>query len=113
MNMVALKAIAAGQQIFNDFGQLPRSDLLRRYGFITNNYRKWDVVEVGIETITEAANKYNKLTNAVSNLYKDDLPEDMVNPILEANTQVASLRLFGSPNHRLLTVGNVLIIQLT
>ena len=71
MNMVALTSIASGQQILNDFGQLPRSDLLRRYGYITNNYKKWDVVELEIETITEAADKYNKLTNTVSTFYSD------------------------------------------
>jgi SET domain-containing protein 6 len=55
MTMIALKDIASGQQIYNDFGQLPRSDLLRRYGYITDNYKKWDVVEVDIGTITRAA----------------------------------------------------------
>lgn len=89
--MVALTPISKGQQIFNDYGQLPRSDLLvskvlgvmslcpiryqnhkaqtenvytlsfigsrqsilkrhadsmntkRRYGYVTENYKKWDV----------------------------------------------------------------------
>ena len=44
--MVALKPIKRGEEIFNDYGQLPRSDLLRRYGYITENYKKWDVVEI-------------------------------------------------------------------
>lgn len=37
MKMVAIKPILKDQQIFNDFGQLPRSDLLvsRRFGPIT------------------------------------------------------------------------------
>lgn len=61
MTMIALKDIASGQQIYNDFGQLPRSDLLRRYGFITNNYKKWDVVEVDIETVIQAAEDISKL----------------------------------------------------
>lgn len=60
MTMIALKDIASGQQIYNDFGQLPRSDLLRRYGYITDNYKKWDVVEVDIDTITQAADEINK-----------------------------------------------------
>jgi len=61
MTMIALKDIPSGQQIYNDFGQLPRSDLLRRYGYITDNYKKWDVVEVDVETITQAAFEINKL----------------------------------------------------
>ena len=44
--MVALKPIERGEEIFNDYGQLPRSDLLRRYGYITDNYKKWDAVEI-------------------------------------------------------------------
>lgn len=48
--------------MFNDFGQLPRSDLLRRYGYVTDNYRKWDVVEVDIEDVVQAASEFNKLS---------------------------------------------------
>ena len=62
MTMVALKTICPGQQIFNDFGELPRSDLLRRYGFITDRYSKWDVVELNIETVTQATANFNKLS---------------------------------------------------
>ena len=62
MTMIALKHIRKGQQIFNDFGQLPRSDLLRRYGYVTDNYKKWDVVEVNIEDVIQAASEFNKLS---------------------------------------------------
>lgn len=61
--MIALRRIPKGQQIFNDFGQLPRSDLLRRYGYVTENYKKWDIVEVNIETVTQAAGEQNKLND--------------------------------------------------
>lgn len=59
--MVALKAIPKGQQIFNDFGQLPRSDLLRRYGYVTDNYKRWDVTEIDVGTIISATSRHNKL----------------------------------------------------
>lgn len=62
MTMIALKDIRKGEQIFNDFGQLPRSDLLRRYGYVTDNYRKWDVVEVDIEDVVQAAGGLNELS---------------------------------------------------
>ncbi len=62
MTMIALKDIWKGEQIFNDFGQLPRSDLLRRYGYVTDNYRKWDVVEVDIEDVIQAVHAFNKLS---------------------------------------------------
>ena len=62
MTMIALKNIPKGEQIFNDFGQLPRSDLLRRYGYVTDNYRKWDVVEINIEDVIQAASEFNNLS---------------------------------------------------
>lgn len=62
MTMITLKTIRNGEQIFNDFGQLPRSDLLRRYGYVTDKYRKWDVVEVNIEDVIRAASEFNKLS---------------------------------------------------
>ena len=64
MAMIALKPIKKGEQIFNDFGQLPRSDLLRRYGYITDRYKKWDVVEVDIEAITTATAEHNSLSKS-------------------------------------------------
>lgn len=53
--MKALKPINAGDEIFNDYGPLPRSDLLRRYGYITDNYAKYDVVEIPFPLIKEIA----------------------------------------------------------
>ena len=65
MTMVAISDIASGEQIYNDFGKLPRSDLLRRYGYVTNKYKQWDVVEVDIETVSQAAGKFTKLYSRV------------------------------------------------
>ena len=62
MTMIALKPIKKGQQIFNDFGQLPRSDLLRRYGYVTDRYKKWDVAEIGIDSVTHSAAEHNCLS---------------------------------------------------
>ncbi|KAK5001988.1 hypothetical protein LTR28_011972 [Elasticomyces elasticus] len=41
--MKALKPIQAGEEIFNDYGPLPRADLLRRYGYITDNYKVYQI----------------------------------------------------------------------
>ncbi|KAF2181648.1 SET domain-containing protein [Zopfia rhizophila CBS 207.26] len=57
LSMKALKHIKAGEEIFNDYGPLPRSDLLRRYGYITNNYAKYDVVEIPFDTVHETVLK--------------------------------------------------------
>ncbi|KAF2854365.1 SET domain-containing protein [Plenodomus tracheiphilus IPT5] len=55
LEMKALKAIKTGEEIFNDYGPLPRSDLLRRYGYITDNYAQYDVVEIPMELVSEVA----------------------------------------------------------
>lgn len=53
--MKAIKPIAAGDELFNDYGALPRSDLLRRYGYVTDNYAQYDVVEIPHDLIVEQA----------------------------------------------------------
>ncbi|OCT54049.1 Ribosomal N-lysine methyltransferase 4 [Cladophialophora carrionii] len=55
--MKSTKPIEAGQQIFNDYGPLPRSDLLRMYGYITDNYAQYDVVEISHDLLLEVAGK--------------------------------------------------------
>ena len=84
MTMVAIRAIQSGEQIFNDFGKLPRSDLFRRYGYVTDSYKKWDVVEIPLELITEVAGKHNQLSDGgkekrVSNSYAKYIQEHRLN----------------------------------
>lgn len=55
--MKSTKPISAGDQIFNDYGPLPRSDLLRMYGYVTENYSQYDVVEISYDLLLEVANK--------------------------------------------------------
>ncbi|GAQ41052.1 hypothetical protein AtubIFM55763_003912 [Aspergillus tubingensis] len=53
--MKAIKPIKSGEEIFNDYGEIPRSDLLRRYGYVTDNYAQYDVVELSLDQICQAA----------------------------------------------------------
>ena len=53
--MKAITSIASGSEIFNDYGALPRADLLRRYGYVTDNYAPYDVVEVSLDLIKGTA----------------------------------------------------------
>ena len=46
LEMRAIRPIMAGEEILNDYGQLPRSDLLRRYGYVTDKYAVFDVAEL-------------------------------------------------------------------
>lgn len=54
LEMRSTQPVKAGDELFNDYGELPRSELLRRYGYITDNYKSYDVVEIDQELIKEA-----------------------------------------------------------
>ncbi|MCJ1434114.1 hypothetical protein MMC27_003480 [Xylographa pallens] len=57
LTMIATKQIKKGEEIFNDYGPLPRSDLLRRYGYVSDEYKQWDVVEIISQKLKEATTK--------------------------------------------------------
>lgn len=57
--MKAIKPIREGEEIFNDYGEIPRADLLRRYGYVTDNYAPFDVVELSLNDICQAAGLSN------------------------------------------------------
>ncbi|CZT21365.1 related to SET domain protein [Ramularia collo-cygni] len=60
--MKTIKPVEAGQELFNDYGPLPRADVLRRYGYVTDNYAKYDVVEITSSLIKERAKKQLRLS---------------------------------------------------
>lgn len=53
--MKSIKPIQEGEEIFNDYGEIPRADLLRRYGYVTDNYSPFDVIELSLADICQAA----------------------------------------------------------
>ena len=55
VSMKTIKPIKKGEELFNDYGPLPRADVLRRYGYITDNYAQYDVVEISNDLIKEVA----------------------------------------------------------
>jgi SET domain-containing protein 6 len=57
LEMKTVAPVAAGAELFNDYGPLPRSDLLRRYGYCTPNYAQYDVVEVNSRLIVDEAGR--------------------------------------------------------
>ncbi|CAK4030974.1 Ribosomal lysine N-methyltransferase 4 [Lecanosticta acicola] len=59
--MKVIKPVKSGEELFNDFGNLPRADLLRRYGYVTDKYAKYDVVEIPSDMIKEQAQNQLKL----------------------------------------------------
>jgi SET domain-containing protein 6 len=61
LEMRTIKPIAKGEEIFNDYGSLPRSDLLRRYGYVTDQYALYDVAEISTEFILSAFTPQGRL----------------------------------------------------
>ncbi|KAJ5902528.1 hypothetical protein N7495_003056 [Penicillium taxi] len=53
--MKAIKHVQQGEEIFNDYGEIPRADLLRRYGYVTDNYAQFDVIELSIRDVCQVA----------------------------------------------------------
>lgn len=60
--MASNKPIRAGDEIFNTYGDLPRSDLLRRYGYINDDYVPYDVVEILTSKIIDTVKSKFKLS---------------------------------------------------
>jgi len=75
LEMRSIKPIAKGEEIFNDYGQLPRSDLLRRYGYVTEQYAAYDVAEISTKSIISAFNTGISIpgNQYVASLSKSDL----------------------------------------
>ncbi|PVH85397.1 SET domain-containing protein [Cadophora sp. DSE1049] len=64
LEMRSIKPISKGEEIFNDYGQLPQSDLLRRYGYTTDNYAVYDVAEVSTDSILSLLAKEQLLSTS-------------------------------------------------
>ncbi|KAK0115968.1 hypothetical protein ONS95_013009 [Cadophora gregata] len=75
LEMRSIMPISKGEEIFNDYGQLPQSDLLRRYGYTTNNYAVYDVAEVSTKSILAFLAKGQLLSadNTLSPLSREQL----------------------------------------
>ena len=62
----ATTPILKGEEVFNDYGPLPRSDLARMYGYVTDRYTQYDVVEISLKMICETAKSMGKKYNSKS-----------------------------------------------
>lgn len=90
MSMIASKAITKGEEIFNDYGERPRSDLLRRYGYITDSAKKWDIIELNRTAVIEIASDHYRLsegerTERVSLVAREHFGQSKSNAIYSFN----------------------------
>ena len=79
--MKTLRPIRKGEEILNDYGPLPRSDLLRRYGYITPKYAKYDVVELPRDLIIRCTEHHHDLE-----------PTDMAERVSRVSVNAAKCR---------------------
>ncbi|CUA69757.1 Ribosomal lysine N-methyltransferase 4 [Rhizoctonia solani] len=61
LKMITTKSIAAGEQIWNTYGDPPNSDLLRRYGYVDVPGQGLDIVEIQGNLLVECASSYLSL----------------------------------------------------
>jgi SET domain-containing protein 6 len=47
-------SLSAGSEVFNYYGPLPSSELLRRYGYVTPEHQRYDVAELPWSLMLEA-----------------------------------------------------------
>jgi len=80
--MRTLTPIRKGEEILNDYGQLPRSDLLRRYGYVTDNYGPYDVVELSADMMIRVATESIGMKPTERDTRVSDLPLPIAEPLL-------------------------------
>lgn len=54
LTATSLRTIKAGEEILNYYGPHPNSELLRRYGYVTQRHARYDVVEIPWSVVEEA-----------------------------------------------------------
>ncbi|KAK8101472.1 hypothetical protein PG999_011846 [Apiospora kogelbergensis] len=61
LTVTSLKPISAGQQVLNYYGPLSNSELLRRYGYVTSNHARYDVVELSWNVVLSVLKDHLRL----------------------------------------------------
>ena len=78
--MRAIKPIPQNEEIFNDYGEIPRADLLRRYGYVTENYAPYDVIELSLKDICLADGLPNDDVESHPKVCEDITPRQKYRP---------------------------------
>ena len=75
--MRSIQPISKGNQIYNTYGELPNSDLLRRYGYVIPGSRD-DLVEITAESIVQTIGKLSEdeVRRRIDILDEEDLYEE-------------------------------------
>ena len=80
LTMRTTRDVHAGEELLNDYGPLPRAELLRRYGYITDRYSAYDVVEIPLSLVLEHVHAAAQWSDADLSARMDTLVEDDLAP---------------------------------
>ncbi|KAJ4158123.1 uncharacterized protein LMH87_008663 [Akanthomyces muscarius] len=76
LTVTALRPIKAGEEILNYYGPHPNSELLRRYGYVTERHSRYDVVEIPWEMVEAATVSQLQLPQEAWAKVRGQLDED-------------------------------------
>ncbi|CAG9979694.1 unnamed protein product [Clonostachys byssicola] len=76
LTATSLRPIKAGEEILNYYGPHPSSELLRRYGYVTERHGRYDVVEIPWGVVEEALAAQLSVPGDVISACKEKLDEE-------------------------------------
>ncbi|KAF5668102.1 hypothetical protein FHETE_5368 [Fusarium heterosporum] len=76
LTVTSLRPIKAGEEIFNYYGPHPNSELLRRYGYVTEKHSRYDVVEIPWSIVESAMTSNFGISKQVLEQIRGTLEEE-------------------------------------
>ncbi|PFH62525.1 hypothetical protein XA68_13264 [Ophiocordyceps unilateralis] len=76
LTVTSLRPIQAGEEILNYYGPHPNSELLRRYGYVTDKHARYDIVELPWSRIEDATAAHLNLPQDVIDKSRIRMQED-------------------------------------
>ncbi|KAJ4251929.1 Ribosomal lysine N-methyltransferase 4 [Fusarium torreyae] len=76
LTVTSLRPIKAGEEILNYYGPHPNSELLRRYGYVTEKHSRYDVVEIPWDVVESALTSSFGISSKVLEQLRNDLEEE-------------------------------------
>lgn len=78
LTITTLRDVKAGDEILNCYGPHPNSELLRRYGYVTSQHSRYDVVEIPWEAVQDALmSELNVSREVLARAMEQIDPEDL------------------------------------
>ncbi|KAH7008682.1 UV-endonuclease UvdE-domain-containing protein [Ilyonectria destructans] len=76
LTVTSLRPIKAGEEILNYYGPHPNSELLRRYGYVTERHSRYDVVEIPWDVVESAITTHFGIPSTTLDKLRNELEEE-------------------------------------